>query len=268
MYGLDRSMGFLKNIKQKRKEKILSSLADQIKTKIYGIEIPILIISYNNACYVENMVSQLNTLGITPIIIDNHSTDSKSIQVLKKLDTEKTAHVVFSSINFGYRVGFMSKIYDVLPQFFGYTDPDLQFKQHIDSNFIYDFKRLTEKYKIFKVGCALELSEDVSNTMFMEVQANKFPIETLSQRFLIKEWEGRYWNLLVKDEEFELYSAPIDTTFAIYNKEYYFYNIYDALRVAGNYSVYHLPWYPEMDIMKKDEEEEYMKNNNSNTWMR
>lgn len=72
----------------------------------------------------------------------------------------------------------MPPIYDVLPKFFAYTDPDLKFNSNMPSCFIEDFKKITEKYKIFKVGCALSLSDGLSENIYMEFAAVKKPINT------------------------------------------------------------------------------------------
>jgi len=61
----------------------------------------------------------------------------------------------------------MPPIYDVLPKFFAYTDPDLKFNSNMPSCFIEDFKKITEKYKIFKVGCALSLSDGLSENIYI-----------------------------------------------------------------------------------------------------
>lgn len=54
-------------------------------------EIPVLIVAFNNGVYVENMVSQLNSYGIRPLIIDNASTQEKTIGVFSKLEKSDSA---------------------------------------------------------------------------------------------------------------------------------------------------------------------------------
>lgn len=256
----------IKKIIKRNNQEVLVGLSCELKEIMRNIDFPILIISYNNAVYVESMVRQLNEYGIKPIVIDNNSNDEYSIDILKKINGDDKANVIFSPINFGYRVGFMSPIYDVLPNFFAYTDPDLKFNSNMPSCFIEDFKKITEKYKIFKVGCALSLSDGLSENIYMEFASMKKPINTPLKKYSVKDWDSRYWRIPIRDDNFELYSAPIDTTFAVYNKDFYYNNIYDAIRVAGDYSVLHLPWYPNEDIMNKKQKEVYLSGNNSNTW--
>lgn len=254
-----------KAIKKIKLKKALLKISIELKDFIKNIEIPIIIVSYNNHSHVKNMVLQLNKFNIRPIIIDNNSTNKETTQYLMSLNSEK-AFVIFSDINIGYKVGFMSPVYDVLPDIFGYTDPDLKFKENLPKDFINEFKMLSEKYNVYKVGCAIELSGDINKDIVMEIKSTDKPFFLPLRKYSILEWESRYWKLKIDDENFEIYSAPIDTTFAIYNKKYYFFNLHEAIRVAGNYSVFHLPWYKEMDLMDEKELKEYHENNNSNTW--
>ncbi|URG48873.1 glycosyltransferase [Pectobacterium quasiaquaticum] len=259
-------MVFWKKLRDYIKNKALSEMASELKTAINGIDVPIIIISYNNYVYVENMTLQLNRLGVVPIIIDNNSTDSDSRKALHNLNDSKKARVIFGKFNFGYRVGFMSPLYETLPNFFGYTDPDLAFEDNIPESFVEDFINLTEKYEIYKVGCALSLSKEIGKDLYMTTPKQRKPFYVAPKKFTVAEWESRFWNMQINDDQFELYAAPIDTTFAIYNKKYYFNNLLDAIRVAGRYSVTHLPWHPDIDIMNKEQSLAYYKNNNSNSW--
>jgi hypothetical protein len=52
-----------------------------------------------------------------------------------------------------------------------------------------------------------------------------------------------------------IYNAPIDTTFAVYNKRYFAGNVQLAnCRVAGRYSAIHYGWYDTPPIPKKEYE--------------
>jgi hypothetical protein len=96
----------------------------------------------------------------------------------------------------------------------------------------------TNYYKIGKAGLALRI-DDVA-----EMHDRKFTIQ--GREYHAAEWELQWW----KDEigHFEdgspIYRAVTDTTFAVYNKNYFTPVLfYESVRVAGNYTCRHLPWY-------------------------
>lgn len=256
--------------RKKRKKKWLNFIKKQIEIYIKkSNSMPILIISYNNAIYVENITTQLNKLNIKPIIIDNASDDVNSLNLLYKIHSEEKAYVIFGKMNFGHMVGFMSPIYDCLPNFFGYSDPDIKFNDNMPISFLSDFKKLTEKYKIYKAGCALELNENIDQNMKVKIKIKKNTFSHPEKEYSIYEWESRYWNLKIDDDEFRIYSAPIDTTFAVYNKKYFYNNFYDAIRVAGEYSALHIPWYSDLELFTDEERLSYHnKSNKSSTWVK
>jgi hypothetical protein len=65
-----------------------------------------------------------------------------------------------------------------------------------------------------------------------------------------REWEHRYW---VNQLEPDIYDAAIDTTFCIIKPGHVF--DYQAIRIAGDLTARHVPWYT--DFSNMDEEEKY-----------
>lgn len=63
-----------------------------------------------------------------------------------------------------------------------------------------------------------------------------------------------------------MYASPIDTTFAVYRKQNYFGDFHNAIRVAGDYSAIHLPWFIELDLMNDADRDIYNKSNVSSNW--
>jgi hypothetical protein len=90
---------------------------------------------------------------------------------------------------------------------------------------------LASKYGTSKIGFALDISHPEE---FLEGPY----VETLT----IAEHEAQFWLHRIPDPEFELYRAPIDTTFCLVNKR-----VYDHgsrhIRIAGDFTAKHLPWY-------------------------
>ena len=87
------------------------------------MDIPIIIIAYNNYTYVKNMIKQLENLKFTNIhIIDNNSSYTKLIEFYKTLSN---IHIHYMEHNYGPRVLFnpiKQSFYDSLPNYFILTN--------------------------------------------------------------------------------------------------------------------------------------------------
>jgi len=228
----------------------------EVLPKIKG-DLPVLVICYNNGVYVENIVKQFNKFKIFPIIINNKSSDQETLSTLSKLEQTKLAYVVHSTKNFGHFVGLMDSIYKELPRNFAYTDPDLKLNPLLPENFIEQLISITEKYCVFKAGFALDLLEKEEIIDVSQVISQTKPF-SFCKEFNVREYEKRFWRLKLTEDSHEIYFAPIDSTFAVYNKDNYIGDMYDAVRVAGNFSAIHLPWFPKLDIMNAVQKEAYL----------
>jgi hypothetical protein len=202
--------------------------------------LPILIPCYNNWKYVENMIRQL--VRINPElakwikIMNNSSTCEETIQYLENCD-----YTVIQNVNNGPWVNrkINTHIWNKLPSKFILTDPDLQFHPDVPSNFIDILSELSDKYQAEKMGLALDISEP----------------DTMIDKDTILFFENQYWKNLVENAPYEMYYAPIDTTFALINKNYE----KTSIRVAGVFTVKHLPWYKENIIYTPEENYHYNK---------
>ena len=203
--------------------------------------VPIVIICYNNYIYLDNMITQL--LKINPdfinniLIMNNMSTCNKTNEYLKNTKCKV--------INNNYNhpriwLDINKDIYDKLPDIFITTDPDLEINKNIPSNFIEILSELSETYTIFKVGFAIDISdkENIYNyDSYMGVNG-----------LTIFNHENQFWQNRIQNERYELYNALIDTTFCLYNKKYQSDDFYSAIRVAGNFTCKHLPWYKDCKL--------------------
>ena len=189
--------------------------------------IPVFVISYNRLGYLQQMIAGLEMYGFTNIhIIDNHSDYKPLLEYLATLPH----HVHFMDKNYGHRVLWESGLFDDVIQSSLYivTDPDIEFNTALPDDFLLELYRLLGEYKhITKVGFALKIDDLPKNEVNETVIA----------------WESRFWKNRLKDR-LEIYHADIDTTFALYRPgkldECFFYS---AIRVAGNFTAKHLPWY-------------------------
>ena len=219
-------------------------------------DIPIVIICYNNYRYVENTLSQILRINKeyykNIIILNNASTCEDTIEYLKKLGSGGVVSIINNIGNFGPWIAAdnNSHIYNVLPNKFVLTDPDLKLNDNIPSNFVDILATLSDKYKTTKIGLALDITEHHMFYQTAEYMAN----------LSIYDWEKRFWIDRIEDADYVLYKADIDTTFCLINKD----NVaaaaatasanataasaYLQIRVAGNFTAKHIPWYIDNEV--------------------
>jgi len=194
------------------------------------MNIPIVIICYNNYKYVQNTLDQIRKINMeyykNVIIVNNSSTCTDTINFLKNVDVK----IINSANNGPWITSTANKdIYDTLPDKYIVTDPDLELNEIMPSNFIEILSNLSDKYGVFKIGLALDISD------FEKMYQTGYYGD-----INIYDWERNFWNNKINDSNYELYNAPIDTTFCLLNKNN---NNDDGIRVAGNFTAKHLPWY-------------------------
>ena len=231
-------------------------------------DIPIVIICYNNYRYVENTLSQILRINKeyykNIIILNNASTCEDTIEYLRKLGSgsgssdgsgsgsDGVVSIINNIGNFGPWIAAdnNSHIYNVLPNKFVLTDPDLKLNENIPSNFVDILATLSDKYKTTKIGLALDITEHHKFYQTAEYMAN----------LSIYDWEKRFWIDRIEDADYVLYKADIDTTFCLINKD----NVaaaavaaaaaaaaataYIQIRVAGNFTAKHIPWYIDNEV--------------------
>ena len=132
----------------------------------------------------------------------------KNIQILNNnSNCEETKHflsiidvpVIHNLQNITPRINtFDNKhIYDMLPDKFIITDPDLKLNKDIPTNFIEILSDLSDNYKTSKIGFALDISEPEKiyqdNNYFMKLS--------------ICNWEKQFWYNKINNDNYELYYA-------------------------------------------------------------
>jgi hypothetical protein len=215
--------------------------------------VPIIIICYNNHKYVKNTIDQI--LKINPsykksiIIMNNSSNNAKTVEYLEHIDPEIS---IKNMQNNGPWITpeNNSDFYNELPEKFILTDPDLEFNKKLPTNFIEILSKLSDKYKTSKIGFAINIL-DVDNM---------YPFEYIKN---VYEWETKFWIYRNNDEEYQLYHADIDTTFALINKKYW---TNSTLRIAGDFTCRHLPFYVNNGINTIEDEYEYYKSSKTSSF--
>jgi hypothetical protein len=195
------------------------------------MDIPIVVVCYNNYKYVENMIKQIKNINLdyyrNIIIMDNASICEDTRKFLDNTD----ARTLRLSTNYGPWISdsINANVYNSLPSKFILTDPDLELNKNLPNNFIEILSELSDKYGASKIGFALDISDFDKMFQSNDYFANKS----------VYDFESQYWVNKIESSKYELYYANIDTTFCLINKYYPGGNI----RVAGNFTARHLPWY-------------------------
>jgi len=239
---------------------ILHSVKDLIK--LDSPNFPVVIPTYNNPTYTVTMIKKLIEYGFNYsdiIILDNFSKYSKMKDVLD-FAHQFGCIVVKKFTNDGPREYYKNKeLFDWLPEKFILTDPDIGFNKNLPKDFINTMISISEKYKLYKVGFALDIEMDHLNgdTNIKNIMFNP--------RLSMYQWEQQFWsNKLFETEDYDpVYSAAIDTTFCLVNKK--FFRDYEepmqikdlCVRIGGDFTAQHYGWY-EIPPIDKSEYEFYL----------
>ncbi|MFT3813820.1 MAG: hypothetical protein QM740_10610 [Acidovorax sp.] len=199
---------------------------------------PVVINSFNQHCYLQNIVAKFLDAGFLNLLVfDNGSTYPPLVDYLNRIRDDVRVMPVYYNANMGPRHFFLGKIYASVfgPCPFLYTDPDLTWGALAD-DFVSRLLDLTHQYRTFKVGAALTLPHP------HELKASAPKIKEAGQELDVIAFESRYWQAEVEPG---VYNAPIDTTLHLFNPAYYDgTTIITGLRVAGaGYEAKHTPWF-------------------------
>ena len=209
---------------------------NKIKEYANSDKMLVIIPVFNQKWLLENTIKKLRRLELSNIIIfDNGSTYPPLLHFYLKTEIPVC---VFPSNPGPRHFVKCSAIWQQLPNIFIATDPDLEYPDEIPKTVVQDLIDLTSKHKLGKIGLALDISQE---KLYIENQFHD-----------IRTWEGNFWQEIIDTTPGgdPVYKALIDTTFALYRKEFldlhrkvFYTNWYHAPRVAGRYCCYHYGWY-------------------------
>ena len=203
-------------------------------------DIPVVINNFNRLTLTKRLADDLHNRGYTNVhILDNNSTYPKLLEWYDSYDCKskftverlKENHGGLSIYNSGYINNWLYK-----KHWIAYTDCDIILNPLCPNNFVDVLIFFAQKYQTTKAGLALQINDLPDN-----LYGNHY-----------REWEHRYWT---KEAELEpnIYNAAVDTTFCVIKPGLPF--DYMAIRLAGEYTAKHGPWYTDFNNM--DEEETY-----------
>ncbi len=206
--------------------------------------IPIFIISYNQPFYLRNMLSQLSRLQVAAseiTVLDNASSNPQLMEYLEELQLIGI-RVVRLERNFGPHEIFTPEAGVDWPDVFALTDPDLEFNPSMPTTFREDLLAIACACRIWKCGLALSLKD-----------SDQFLEGAYVRGMPIADWESQFWRNRVEVQgevaelltraDAEVFRAEVDTTFALYRRDYPKTSFLQSVRVSGNYCARHLPWY-------------------------
>ncbi|MDD3012239.1 MAG: hypothetical protein PHC34_00865 [Candidatus Gastranaerophilales bacterium] len=208
--------------------------------------IPVFIITRNRLECLKKLIEWLGKNDLKNIhILDNNSTYKPLVDYLDKLPYK----VYKFEENIGHLVLWKCNLFDniIKTQNFILSDPDVIPFDDCPTDVIEQFlKILNENSQLTKVGFSLEINDIPDYNPLRES---------------ICEWESQYWTKKIDNPnyDFDLYTAHIDTTFALYRPDIHYRDEkwYDAIRTGKPYIARHLPWYQNPDNL--NEEDEYYK---------
>jgi glycosyltransferase involved in cell wall biosynthesis len=220
-----------------------------VSAKSAAADIPILIPVFNNPSYCRMMVNQLLGRRLSRIVlIDNASTSAEMRQLLDAM--ERQIRVIRLKRNMGPKYFARNWIFYMrLPPIFCVTDPDIQFNPHLPADFLTTLLALTEEHQIGKCGFALNIQD---HHEFRDIRLN-----FQGRDYDIVSWESQFWQRQIGATKAgdPVFLADIDTTFALYNKTFFKrakLGFYRSLRVGGDFTARHLPWYSESGISQAE----------------
>ena len=204
--------------------------------------VPIIIPTHDNPTYMNNTVNFFKNKNHDFIIVlDNNSKTEKMIDALNNLDSE--IYTILQKNNCGPRQILNDNlIWNALPNIFILTDPDLGFSKDFPNNFCEELIEISNIYSAGKVGSALNidiLEPNVIDDIFF-INGSHITIRGVEEPYFFN-YVGEYNNS-------KIYEAPIDTTFALYNKSH----SQKSLRVAGKYLAEHYGWYKNPPIPQSE----------------
>lgn len=199
---------------------------------------PIIINNRNWLTSTKQLVSNLNRLGYTNIyILDNDSTYEPLLHWYKNCP----AQVEYIGKNLGHQALWKYGILNMFKKYpyIVYTDSDIELNPSTPEGFIENLILLAKDYRVEKAGLAIQYT-DIPRSKGNDAS---------------RKIEERYWVNRLQHSQYEVYDAYIDTTFSVIKPDSIYSWAHKAIRVAGEYTCRHLPWY--MDWNNLTEEQQF-----------
>lgn len=200
------------------------------------MKIKAFIIAFNRLTSTKAMAEYLADNGCDVELVDNGSTFPKLIEWYKKCPHK--VHRLPAAKENAHKTPWTSGIIPSLKdERYIVTDHDLDLSE-VPGDFLEVLEKGLENENAIKCGLSLKISD--------------LPKNTLTEQVL--KIESNYWK---KRDERGYYSAPIDTTLALYHaeraKDFTNETFFRAVRSPEPYTARHLPWYNTPENLTEEE---------------
>lgn len=163
-------------------------------------------------------------------IYDNASTYEPLLEWYNKIEGQVK---IVRGHNAGYLALWSTKLIDRIPgEWLCYTDPDLELNPNMPYNYQEQMLAVAEEHQINKVGLALRVDDLPDHYPFKQQVLRN---------------EDRWWHDEVAPN---LFKADTDTTFHLTKRV----DQFKSIRMAGDFTCRHLPWYYDPENMPTDEQ--------------
>jgi len=201
-------------------------------------DIPIIINNYNRLSTTRKLYKDLTNLGYNNIIIlDNASTYLPLLDWYMSLKSKPNLKIEMFDTNYGnkclWKSGYINKLKN--HSYVVYTESDIELNPNIPKTFVETLIKLSKEFKFDKVGLSINIKDLPKNEMTSS----------------IKQIEEVYWIKKIPHRKYEIYQGMIDSSLAVFDPNIPF--NYNALRVAGNFTSNHIPWYTNFNSLSKEE---------------
>lgn len=209
--------------------------------------IPIMILNKDRLDPLKQLIGSLQIRGYTNIaVIDNKSTyppllewyehSAKTITIF-----HNRVDATFYDNSTFYRLAAESQISpfkEIMQNYYINTDSDVVLEDSVPHDFVEHMFEVSQQFpEMDKIGLGLKI--------------NDLPY-TPHGRGILKT-EAPYWMSKIPHDNYELYRAPVDTTFALYGPNKPALWSEKSIRMCGKYLIRHLPWYYDNDNLPPDE---------------
>jgi hypothetical protein len=206
--------------------------------------IPIVILNKDRLEPIKMLVKSLKQRSYNNIVvIDNRSTYQPLLNWYKEENIDvfynDIPETLFDTGTF-YRLAFEirhPKFVNLVNTHYVYTDSDVVPIDDAPEDFIEHMINVRNKYNVHKVGLSLKI-DDLPDCNYSKI---------------ITKLEGDFWINRLQDSEYELYSAGIDTAFAVYAPHSKPLISFDSIRMGYPHMAKHMPWYYDVDNLPEDE---------------
>lgn len=206
--------------------------------------IPIIILNKDRLDPLKMLVASLQSRGYNNIIIiDNQTTYPPTLNWY----AESGVNVFYNDIDSTlydtgtfYRLAFEIQhpaFVDLVKDYYVFTDSDVVPTELAPDNFIDCMVDVCRELGTHKVGAALKI-DDLPDTDF-----TKYVLSI----------EVPMWDRKIPHDVYEIYHAGVDTTFAVYAPNTKPLLNQDVIRMGGDFTAKHIPWYYDLGNMPEDE---------------